>query len=174
MADAQTQPQFVGQMVPIDLLVPSPMNPRKKFTDASLVDLTANIKQLGEVIVPLVLRSKGKKFEIIDGERRYRASTAAGNITHLPAIVRDDMTDSAAIEMMLLTSIQKQELTPLEEASGFKALIESNKSKYSAAYIADNLGELQRRRLRHVLDVKLGSARGADVLNAMRASSIEI
>ncbi|MDP3717125.1 MAG: ParB/RepB/Spo0J family partition protein [Acidobacteriota bacterium] len=139
-----TTGQFVGRMVPIELLFPSPMNPRKKFTAESLAELSANIQKRGEVIVPLVLRTKGKKFEIIDGERRYRASTSAGNITELPAIVRDDLSDSDAIEMMLLTSIQKQELTPLEEAGGFKALIESNKSKYSAAYIADRIGRSEK------------------------------
>lgn len=138
------QPQFVGQMVPIDMLFPSPMNPRKKFTDASLVDLTANIQKVGRVIVPLVLRPNGKKFEIIDGERRYRASKAAGSITQLPAIVLEDLADSDAIEMMLLTSIQKQELTPLEEAGGFRALLDSNKSKYSAAYIAERIGRSEK------------------------------
>lgn len=108
--------------VAITDLFPSPLNPRKKFTSASLVDLADNIQKRGEVVQPLLLRSaKGKdagsRFEIIDGERRFRASQSAGNIAVLPALVRDDFSDADAIEFMLLSSIQKQELTPLEEGS---------------------------------------------------------
>lgn len=125
-------------------LHPSPLNPRKRFTPESLADLTANIQKRGEVVMPLLLRTKGKKFEIIDGERRYHSSKAAANISAVPGLVRDDLTDSDVIEFMLLTSIQKQELTPLEEAGGFKALIDSNKAKYSAGYIADRIGRSEK------------------------------
>jgi ParB/RepB/Spo0J family partition protein len=138
-------PALETRMISIAELYPSPLNPRKKFTPESLADLTANIQKRGEVIVPLILRSMGgPAFEIVDGERRFRAATAAGNIAALPGIVRDDLNDSDAIEMMLLTSMQRQELTPLEEAGGFKSLIESNTSKYSAAYIADRIGRSEK------------------------------
>jgi ParB/RepB/Spo0J family partition protein len=152
-ATAVATPSLI--QVPIGDLFPSPLNPRKRFTPESLADLTANIQKRGEVVQPLLLRTKksginpgldgkGKRFEIIDGERRFRSSQAAKNIVHLPGLVRDDLSDSDCIEFMLLTSIQKQELTPLEEAGGFKALIDSNKAKYSAAYIADRIGRSEK------------------------------
>jgi len=135
----------LGKMVPIGTLFASPLNPRKKFTPASLVDLAANIQKRGEVIVPLILRSnkKGDKFEIIDGERRFRAATSAG-LAQLPAIFRDDLTDGEVIEIQLLSAIQRQDLTPLEEAGGYKALIDSNPSHYSAAYIGDRIGRTEK------------------------------
>lgn len=142
-AEADAPPQTLGHMFPIGQLVPSKLNPRKKFDDASLADLASNIQKRGEVIVPLILRTKGEKFEIIDGERRFRASKKAG-ITELPAILKDDLTDSEVIEIMLLSAIQRQELTPLEEASGYKALIDSNPSHYSALYIADRIGRSEK------------------------------
>lgn len=131
-------------MVPLGVLFPSPLNPRKKFTPESLADLQANIQKRAEVIVPMIVRTKGARFEIIDGERRYRGAKGAGNIDQVPAIIRDDLTDGDVIEMMLLTSLQKQELTPLEEAGGFKALIQSNKAKYSVGYIADRIGRSEK------------------------------
>lgn len=140
----ETAPTALGQLFPIGQLVPSKLNPRKKFDDASLADLASNIQKRGEVIVPLILRTKGDRFEIIDGERRFRASKKAGNITELPAILKDDLTDSEVIEIMLLSAIQRQELTPLEEASGYKALIDSNPSHYSALYIADRIGRSEK------------------------------
>ena len=136
-----------GRMVPIGDLFPSPLNPRKRFTAASLADLTANIQKRGEVIVPMILRThtgkKGPQCEIVDGERRFRAATAAG-VTQLPAIFRDDLTDGEVIEIQILSAIQRQELTPLEEAAGFKALIDSNKALYSATYIADRVGRSEK------------------------------
>ena len=125
-------------------LFASPLNPRKRFTPESLADLQANIQKRGEVIQPLLLRTNGDRFEIIDGERRWRAATGAGNILWVPGQVRDDLTDGECIEIMLLSSIQKQDLTPLEEAHGFKALIDSNPSRYSRAYIADRIGRSEK------------------------------
>jgi ParB family chromosome partitioning protein len=137
--------QAIGQMVPLSLLIPSPLNPRKRFDDVHLGELQANIQKRGEVIVPLILRSKdAQTHEIVDGERRWRAATAAGNVDQVPAIFRNDLTDGEVIEIQLLSALQRQELTPLEEASGYKALIESNPAKYSAAYIGDRIGRSEK------------------------------
>lgn len=125
----------------IDELKPSPLNPRKHFNQAEMADLQANIAKHG-VILPIVCRQQKNYFEILDGERRWRAAVAAKAET-VPIVLRD-MTDADAIEFMLLNQIQRQDLTPLEEAHGFKALIDSNKSKYSAAYIGDRIGRTER------------------------------
>lgn len=140
-ADAAPTHTAFGQTRTVDELRPSPLNPRKHFDPAAMAELQANIAKHG-VIVPLIARTQKDHLEILDGERRWRAAQAAGVAT-VPVTYRE-MSDSDAIEFMLLNSIQRQDLTPLEEAAGFKALITSNKAKYSALYIADRIGRTER------------------------------
>lgn len=129
----------LGEIVSRSSLKASPLNPRKRFDDASMAELIDNIQKNG-VIVPLIVRRrKNGVVEIIDGERRFRAATAA-SVTTVPVIFRDTLTDGEVIEIMLLNQLQRQDLTPLEEAHGFKALLDSNPAKYSRAYIADRIG----------------------------------
>lgn len=135
------QPAIKADFVKLDVLRPSPLNPRKRFDEASLQELADNIAKNG-VIVPLIVRRVDGKGEIIDGERRYRAATIA-KAPGVPVIFKDDLTDGEVIEIMLLNQIQRQDLTPLEEAQGFKALIDSNPAKYSAAYIGDRIGRTE-------------------------------
>lgn len=130
--------ETLGQIISLRELQPSPLNPRKRFDDATMAELTANVAKNG-VIVPLIVRGR----EIIDGERRYRAATLAG-LSHVPVIFKNDLSDGEVIELMLLNQLQRQDLTPLEEAQGFKALIASNPSHYSAAYIADRIGRSEK------------------------------
>lgn len=137
-----TTPAPLGELVALSNLRPSPLNPRKRFDAALLRELTANIEKHG-VIIPLLIRRRNGVGEVIDGERRYRASKAS-SLTHVPCVFRDDLTDGEVIEIQLLSAIQRQDLTPLEEAAGFKALIDSNQSLYSAAYIADRVGRSER------------------------------
>lgn len=129
----------LGYTADLASLHPSPLNPRKHFSD--LDDLSANIKARG-VLVPLLVRPNGKGREIVDGERRYRAAKLAG-VTTVPVIERE-LTDDEVLEIQLISAIQRQDLTPLEEARGYRALIDSNKSKYSAAYIADRIGRSEK------------------------------
>jgi len=138
-----------GEIVHLDDLRPSPLNPRKRFEKGSMADLEANIQKHG-VIVPLLVRrhfegtgSASWVGEVIDGERRYRAARAAG-AEFVPCVFRDELSDGEVIEIQLLSAIQRQDLTPLEEAAGFRALIDSNPSLYSAAYIADRVGRSER------------------------------
>lgn len=123
-------------------LSPSPLNPRTHFDD--LDDLAANIRVHG-VLVPLLVRSRPDQtgLEIVDGERRYRAAQLAGNVHELPVVERD-LEDDQVLEIQLLSAIQRQALTPLEEARGYRRLIDSNRSKYSAAYIADRIGRSEK------------------------------
>jgi ParB/RepB/Spo0J family partition protein len=126
----------VVEHLAIDKIGPSPLNPRKHFGD--LGELAASIAAQG-VITPLIVRvseSADPPFEIVEGERRYRAALLGG-LTELPVLVRA-FTDAEAIEIMLLSAIQRQDLTPLEEARGYQALL-SQRSKYSPAYIADRI-----------------------------------
>jgi ParB family chromosome partitioning protein len=113
--------------VPIEFLKPNPRNPRRAFSEAELAELTASIKQHG-VIQPLVVRPvKGTtdRFEIIAGERRWRASQAAG--LHEVPIVPVDVNDSDALQLAIIENVQREDLNPLEEAQGYHALADEFK-----------------------------------------------
>jgi ParB family transcriptional regulator, chromosome partitioning protein len=108
--------------VPIEFLKPNPRNPRRAFSEAELAELAESIKQHG-VIQPIVVRPvKGAhdRFEIIAGERRWRASQAAG--LHEVPIVPVDVGDSDALEIAIIENVQREDLNALEEAQGYHAL----------------------------------------------------
>lgn len=98
----------------------NPGQPRKRFDDESLDELAQSIAQHG-VIQPILVRRAGNGFEIIAGERRWRAAQRA-QVHSIPALVRDDL-DSAVAEIALIENIQRQDLNPIEEAEGYQALI---------------------------------------------------
>ena len=109
--------------VPIEYLRPNPRNPRRNFPDAELDELAASIKERG-IIQPVVVRSvRGAKdaYEIIAGERRWRAAQMAG-LTEIPAVIRR-IPDEAAIAVALIENIQRENLNPLEEARALERLI---------------------------------------------------
>jgi ParB family transcriptional regulator, chromosome partitioning protein len=108
--------------VPIEFLKPNPRNPRRAFSDAELGELAESIKQHG-VIQPIVVRPvKGAqdRFEIIAGERRWRASQAAG--LHEVPIIPVDVSDSDALEIAIIENVQREDLNAMEEAQGYHAL----------------------------------------------------
>jgi ParB family chromosome partitioning protein len=108
--------------VPIEFLKPNPRNPRRAFTETELGELADSIKQHG-VIQPIVVRPvKGAqdRYEIIAGERRWRASQAAG--LHEVPIVPLDVSDSDALELAIIENVQREDLNPMEEAQGYHAL----------------------------------------------------
>jgi ParB family transcriptional regulator, chromosome partitioning protein len=113
--------------VPIEFLKPNPRNPRRAFTEAELGELAESIKQHG-VIQPIVVRPvKGAqdRFEIIAGERRWRASQAAG--LHEVPIVPVDVSDSDALELAIIENVQREDLNAMEEALGYHALADEFK-----------------------------------------------
>jgi ParB family chromosome partitioning protein len=113
--------------VPIEFLKPNPRNPRRAFSEAELAELAASIKQHG-VIQPLVVRPvKGTndRFEIIAGERRWRASQAAG--LHEVPIVPVDVNDSDALQLAIIENVQREDLNAMEEAQGYHALADEFK-----------------------------------------------
>jgi ParB family chromosome partitioning protein len=108
--------------VPIEHLKPNPRNPRRIFADTELDELSQSIRERG-IIQPIVVRSSpdgGKSFEIIAGERRWRASQRAG--LHEVPIVVLEVTDAEALELAIIENIQRADLNPLEEAAGYQAL----------------------------------------------------
>src|SRR2546421_4970582 len=125
--------------VPIEFLKPNPRNPRRAFADAELGELAASVKQHG-VIQPIVVRPvKGvaDRYEIVAGERRWRASQLAG--LHEVPIVPVDVSDSDALEIAIIENVQREDLNAMEEAHGYHAL--SNEFKRSQEEIAKIVGK---------------------------------
>jgi len=113
--------------VPIEFLKPNPRNPRRAFSDTELGELAASVKQHG-VIQPIVVRPvKGvaDRYEIIAGERRWRASQLAG--LHEVPIVPVDVSDSDALEIAIIENVQREDLNAMEEAQGYHALADEFK-----------------------------------------------
>jgi ParB family transcriptional regulator, chromosome partitioning protein len=106
---------------PVEKLKPNPRNPRRSFTEAELEDLTASIRERG-IIQPIVVREAGDDYEIIAGERRWRAAQRAG--LHDVPIAIVDATDVQSLEYAIIENVQRADLNPIEEASGYVALME--------------------------------------------------
>ena len=112
-----------GQVVQVNLddIIPNRFQPRIAFDEKALNELAASIKEHG-IIQPLVLRKLGKKYEIIAGERRYKAATLAGLQT-VPAVI-SNIDDNKSAEVALVENIQRKDLTPIEEARSYKNLLD--------------------------------------------------
>lgn len=109
--------------VEIDSIVPGPMQPRTHFDEASLESLADSIRTHGIVQPLLVRRRDGGGYELIAGERRWRAAKLAG-ITRVPVVVRE-VADDNLLEIALIENIQRENLNPIEEAQAYKKLIET-------------------------------------------------
>jgi len=107
------------QHVDIDLIDPSPFQPRTRFREEALEELARSIRSSG-IIQPLVVRRSGSRFELIAGERRWRAAQRAGYI-RVPAVVRE-VRDEMALEMTLVENLQREDLNPVEQARAFQRL----------------------------------------------------
>lgn len=110
--------------VSLNELVPSPFQPRRLFTEEALTDLVESIREKG-VLQPLLVREThalNARYEIIAGERRYRASKLAG-LSEVPVIVKE-FDDQATLEVALIENLQREDLSPLEEAEGYKRLLQ--------------------------------------------------
>lgn len=108
--------------IEIDLIRPGEQQPRTSFDEAKLQELAQSIRASG-IIQPLLVRRRGGLFELVAGERRWRAAQLAG-LTRVPAIVRE-IPDENLLELALIENIQRQELNAIEEANAYKRLIES-------------------------------------------------
>jgi ParB family chromosome partitioning protein len=119
---------------PIENLRTNPRNPRRTFTEAELDELAASVRERG-IIQPIVVRSlRDDTFEIIAGERRWRAAQRAG--LHDVPIVVVEATDAQSLELAIIENVQRADLNPLEEAAGYQALMDTfNHSQDDVAQI---------------------------------------
>jgi len=106
----------------IDLIEPNPQQPRTRFDDANLGELAQSIRANG-VIQPIVVRRNGGRFQIVAGERRWRAAQIA-ELRKMPAYIKE-VSDEKLLELALIENIQRQELNPIEEAKAYRSLIDN-------------------------------------------------
>jgi ParB family chromosome partitioning protein len=105
----------------IEEIQPNPLQPRKTFKDEPLQDLVQSIREKG-ILQPLVVRRKGERYELIAGERRWRAAQKAG-VKEVPILVKN-VSESELLELSLIENIQREDLNPIEEAEAYKGLAE--------------------------------------------------
>lgn len=108
--------------IPIDLIDPSALQPRSFFDEVKLQELAQSISVNG-VVQPLLIRRKGARFELVAGERRWRAAQLAG-LEKVPAVIRN-VSDDKVLELALIENIQREDLNPIEEAQAYKKLIDT-------------------------------------------------
>ena len=108
--------------IPVDLIDPSTLQPRSIFDEGKLDELAQSISANG-VVQPLLIRRKGARFELIAGERRWRAAQRAG-LARVPALIRN-VSDDKVLELALIENIQREDLNPIEEARAYKKLIDT-------------------------------------------------
>jgi ParB family chromosome partitioning protein len=108
------------QDLPLDALVANPNQPRKRFGPEALAELAASIRSSG-VLEPIIVRPRGDRYEIIVGERRWRAAQLAG-LTRIPALIRET-SDVEALELGLVENLLREDLNPLEEAQAYQRLL---------------------------------------------------
>jgi ParB family chromosome partitioning protein len=165
---------------PVDRIVRQPDQPRKSYNRQALEQLVASIRERG-VIQPLVVRRKGEGYELIAGERRWRAAQMAG-LLEVPVVIKD-VSDAEAFELALIENIQREDLNPIEEASAFQQMI--NDRGYTQAEVADRIGcdrstvanrlrllSLPKAVKQLVLDGKLSEGHARAVLQAGKAQVI--
>jgi len=137
-SDIKNMNESTGGAVEIDInkISPNPDQPRRYFEETALEELAASIKEYG-IIQPLILKKSGDYYEIIAGERRWRASKIAG-LKKVPAIVRE-YDEKLGFEVALIENLQREDLNPVEEALGYKKLEEM--LGLNAEGIADKVGK---------------------------------
>lgn len=118
-AETGNEPEVV---LSISEIVRNPNQPRKTFDEDKLAELADSIRQNG-VLQPILVRRKGQKYEIVAGERRYQASKLAG-LNEIPAVVRE-IDDDKVFQLALIENLQRSDLSPIEEAKGYKQLLTS-------------------------------------------------
>lgn len=124
----------IGQSIPIEDIDPNPNQPRQNVGDLS--ELIASIREKG-VLEPIIVRRRESRFQIVAGERRYRAAIEAG-LPEIPSVVKE-LTDSEVMEVALIENLQRKDLTAFEEADGLKVLAESH--GFTHEMMAEKLGK---------------------------------
>ncbi len=132
-------PEGEQRLVPIAQVKGSPLNPRKDFRDEELAELSESIRTKG-LVQPIIVRPNpvmNGEYEIVAGERRWRAAQKAG-IHSVPVIIRE-LTDKEVLELAIIENVQRQDLNAIEEASGYRDLIE--RFEYSQEQLSEIIGK---------------------------------
>jgi ParB family chromosome partitioning protein len=119
-ASSAEAPGAAAVELPIDSITPNPHQPRKDFDDKALQDLSASLRQSG-VLQPVVVRRLGDGYQLVVGERRWRAAKLAG-ITRIPAVIRE-ASDAESLELALVENLLREDLNPMEEAEAYQRLL---------------------------------------------------
>lgn len=122
--------------VAVDRITPSPFQPRRSFDEGKIEELAASIRNQG-IIQPLVVRPRGSDYELIAGERRWRAAIKAG-LSRVPVVVRS-ANDHEALQLALVENLQREDLNPIEEAAGYRRLQED--FRWSQEEMAEKVGK---------------------------------
>jgi ParB family chromosome partitioning protein len=145
MAEPETASVGTGtKRVPIEFIRPNPRNPRRSFAEPELSELAASVKEKG-LLQPILVRpakSAANSFEIIAGERRWRAAQKAG-LHEVPVLIQD-VSDKEALELAIIENVQRSDLNPIEEAFGYEQLIAE------FAYTQQDLGQVIGKSRSHV------------------------
>jgi ParB family transcriptional regulator, chromosome partitioning protein len=120
-ADQSTTTEDSSEIA-IDLIDPSPVQPRSHFDDRSLKELAMSIRENG-IVQPILVRPNGSRFELVAGERRWRAAQVAG-LQRIPVVIRK-IADDKVLELALIENIQREDLNAIEEARAYRKLIET-------------------------------------------------
>jgi len=124
--------------IPIEDIVPNPYQPRRVFSQAALEELSNSIKSYG-ILQPITVRERDGKYELVAGERRFRAAKMA-NLEVVPAII-NNMTDESSAVLALLENLQREDLNFIEEAMGYENLIKEH--SFTQQQLAEKLGKNQ-------------------------------
>ena len=133
---AQADRSRAPRRLSIASLRPNPRNPRKSYDPAELDELVQSVREKG-VVQPILVRPVDTEFEIIAGERRWRAAQKAG-LHDVPVVVQE-ATDKEALELAIIENVQRSDLNPLEEAAGYQQLIDD--FQYTQAQLAEVIGK---------------------------------
>ena len=138
VVSAETKPQDTSDVlrIPVGLIEPNPYQPRMSFDNEAMQELSESIRTFG-LIQPITVRRKGDKYQIISGERRYRASLMAG-MDMIPAYIRD-ASDQGMLEMAIVENIQRENLDPIEVAMSYQRLMEE--CRLTQEQMADRVGK---------------------------------
>jgi ParB family chromosome partitioning protein len=133
------KPHASDRILPIEFVVRNPNNPRREFSEDDLSDLAASVREHG-IIQPIVVREQAQQpgtYELIAGERRWRAAQRAG-LVEIPVIIRN-VDDKVALELAIIENVQRSDLNPIEEAAGYQKLIDDY--SYTQADLGDVIGK---------------------------------
>ncbi len=151
--------------IPIELVQSNTLNPRKIFNEEDLDDLVKSVAEKG-ILQPVVVRpvDDGKNFQIVAGERRWRAAQKAG-LHHIPALVRE-LKDKEVLEIALIENVQRADLNPVEEAQGYQQLIDQ--FDYTQQQLAESIGKSRS----HIANTLRLMALPASVLEALQTGKL--